>query len=231
MKHLKLLGVALAALFALGISATTAFALPDVSLTLTGSSFPLHLDVTLLSVATQLNTSGGAHLEGVGFLLLLLVSSLTSLGTFEALFTKVKENEAAECKTPSDPLGEVLTKGTYHIVYTSLSPLTLGELFLVEPVTITCGLLETDVKGSVLSSINPGSIGTEGTELISVLGQLKGNGKGKPNLTTYYNAGGTAVKAKLESEFGAGFEESAEEVGAEVTLLALKTNMFVITGR
>jgi hypothetical protein len=233
MKHLKLLGVALAALFALGISATTAFALPDVSLTLTGSSFPLHLDVTLLSVATKLTSASGAGFEGVGFLLLLLALSLTSLGTFEALFTKVKETGGAgsECKSPGDPLGEVLTKGTYHIVYTALTPLTLGLLFLVQPVTLTCGASEFDVRGLVLSSINPGSIGTEGTELISVLGASKGNGKGKPNVTTYYNDGGTAVKAKLETEFGAGFVETDEEVEAEITLLALKTNMFVITSR
>src|SRR6202451_625516 len=130
MKHLKLLGVALAALFALGITTATAFALPDVSLTLAGSSFPLHLDVTLLSVATNLSTSSGAHFEGVGVLLLLLALSLTSLGTFEALFTKVKDSfDGAECKSPGDPLGEVLTKGTYHFVWTSLSPLTLGELY------------------------------------------------------------------------------------------------------
>jgi hypothetical protein len=230
MRHLKLLGVALAALFALGISTTTtAFALPDVSLTLTGSSYPLHLDVTLLSVKTQLTNAGGAHLEGEGFLLLLLTNSLTSLGTFEALFTKVKETGGAECKSAGDPTGEVLTKGTFHIVYTSLSPLTLGALYLVALFTITCGTAETDVRGSVLSSIS--GAGTEGTELISILGVLKGNGKGKPNLTTYYNDGGTAVKAKLESESGAGFVEAAEEVEAEVTLLALKTNMWVITGR
>jgi hypothetical protein len=83
----------------------------------------------------------------------------------------------------------------------------------------------------MLASINPGSIGTEGTELISTLGQLKGNGKGKPSLTTYYNDGGTAVKAKLEAELGAGFQEGAMEVEAEITLLARKTNMFVITAR
>jgi hypothetical protein len=232
MRHLKLLGVALAALFALGISTTTtAFALPDVSLTLAGSSYPLHLDVTLLSVATNLTTNGGVHLEGEGFLLLLLTNQLTSLGTFEALFTKVKEvgGGGASCKSAGDPEGEVLTKGTFHIVYTSLSPLTLGALYLVALFTITCGTAETDVRGLALSSIS--GAGTEGTELISILGVLKGNGKGKPNLTTYYNDGGTAVKAKLEAESGAGFVEAAEEVEAEVTLLALKTNMWVITGR
>jgi hypothetical protein len=234
MKHLKLLGVALAALFAFGITTTTALALPDISLTLTGSSFPLRLDVTLLTVKTELNTIGGTTIDGEGFLLLLLASSLTSLGTFEALFTKVVENgKVNKCKSFGDPEGEVLTKGTYDIVYTSLAPLTLGLLFLVEPLTIMCSgaLVEFDLKGSMLASINPFSIGTERSQIISILGVLKGNGKGKPSLVTYYNDGGTAVKAKLEGENGTGSAEAAVEVQAELTLLALKTNMFVITGR
>jgi hypothetical protein len=187
--------------------------------------------VTLLSVPTNISNSSGVALEGVGFLLLVLALSLTSLGTFEVSFTKVKEKGASECKSPGDPLGEVLMKGTFDLVYTSLSPLTLGALFLAAPLTVTCGATEIDGRGSLLVSSNPSSIGTEGTELISVLGSLRGNKKGKPSVTTYYNNGGTAVKAKLEVEFGAGFVEAAGEVEAEVTLLALKTNMFVVTGR
>jgi hypothetical protein len=230
MRLLKSLGAALVALLALGI--TTASALPDLSLTLTGSSFPLHLDVTLLSVETNLSDAAGSRLEGVGFLLLLFVSSLTNLGTFEALFTNVKETgTTTECRSSGDPLGEVLSKGTYHLVYTSFSPLTLGTLGIIEPQTITCGTIEIDMRGSGLAASSPSSVGTEGTELISTLGLEKGNGKGKPNLSTYYNDGGTAVKAKFEAEFGAGFVETAGEVEAEVTLLVLKSNMFVVTNR
>jgi hypothetical protein len=229
MKHVKLFGVALVALLALGVTtATSAFALPDVSLTLAGSSFPLHLNVTLLTVPTALTSSSGANLTGEGILLLLLTNSLSSLGTFESTFLKVAE-KTTKCNTSGAAEGVVETKGTYHIVYTSLSPLTLGELFLVQPLTIKCGASEIDVRGSVLSSIT--GAGTEGTELTSVSGVLSGNGKGKPSLVTYYNQGGTAVKAKLESEFGAGFVETAEEVKETVTVSALKTNMFVITGR
>jgi hypothetical protein len=230
MKLLKSLGAAFLMLLAFGV--TTAFALPDVGLTLTGSSFPLHLDVTLLHVRTNLSSASGTRLEGEGFLLLLLATTLTSLGLFESLFTKVKESgTTTECHSPGDPLGEVLSKGTWHIVYTSLSPLALGSLGLIEPLTITCGATEIDLKGSVLASTTPASTGTEGTELISALGELRGNKKGKPNLTSYYNDGGTAVRAKLEVEFGAGFVETAGEIEAEVTLLALKTNMFVVTNR
>jgi hypothetical protein len=229
MKHVKLFGVALVALLALGVTtATSAFALPDVSLTLAGSSFPLHLQVTLLTVATQFSSSSGAQLAGEGILLLLLAKSLSSLGTFELTLLKVSEG-TTKCNTPGDAEGVIEVHGTYHIVYTALSPLTLGELFLVEPYIEKCGATEFDLRGSVLSSIT--NAGTEGTELTSLSGTLSGNGKGKPSLVTYYNQGGTAVKAKLESELGAGFVEIAEEVKAVVTVSALKTNMFVITGR
>jgi hypothetical protein len=233
MKHLKLLGVAAVALCAMGIStATTAFALPDVSLTLTGSAFPLHLEVTLLTNTTNLSSASGSTAHGEGLLLLLLASELSSLGTFEALFTKV-ENEGNKCfseeNAAKDPEGEVLTKGTYHIVWTSLSPLTLGTLFLVLEFTLVCGATKTKVRGNVLSSLNAGA--SEATELTSDGGVLAGNGKGVPNLKTYYNNSGASVTAKLEGNSGAGFAQNAEEVTGEVTVTALKGNMFVITGR
>jgi hypothetical protein len=90
--------ITMLAINALVLSSGSASALPDVSLTLTGSSFSLHLDVTLLLVSTHLSTSSGVGLEGVGALLLLLYDSLTSLGTFELLFTKFKERGALNAK-------------------------------------------------------------------------------------------------------------------------------------
>jgi hypothetical protein len=233
MKHLKLIGVVAAALFTLGITtATTAFALPDVSLTLTGSAFPLHLEVTLLTVKTKLSSASAVVASGEGLLLLLLANELSSLGTFEALFTNVV-GEGEKCFSEEngakDPAGEVLTKGTYHIVYTSLTPLTLGTLFLVLEFTLVCGATKTKVRGNVLSSLNAGA--SETTELTSDGGVLAGNGKGVPSLKTYYNNSGTAVSAKLEGNSGAGFTQNAEEVEGEVTVTALKGNMFVITSR
>jgi hypothetical protein len=229
MKISRLFGVAFATLFILVMASTPALA--GLSLTLAGSSFPLRVSVTLLGVATKLTSASGVAAEGVGFLLLLLASSATNLGTFEALFTKVKVGETAECKSEGDPQGEVLSKGTYITVYTSLSPLTSGNLAIISPLNVTCGATEVEIRGTVLASINPASIGTEGTELVSALGSLKGNGKGRPSVRTYYNKGGTAVQAKLEAELGVGFIEAAEEIEAEVTVLAAKTNMVLITGR
>ena len=60
---------------------------------------------------------------------------------------------------------------------------------------------------------------------------LAGNGKGIPSLKIYYNDAGTAVTAKFEGNGGAGFVQDAFEVEGEVTVTALKGNMFVITGR
>jgi hypothetical protein len=235
MRHFKLFGVALVALCAFGITtASSAFALPDVSIAL-GGAYPLHLQVTLLTVKTKLTNVIEENIKGEGLLLLLLVKELTALGTFEALFTKTKlgtKECQSEVGSTKDPLGEILTRGTYHIVYTSLTPLTLGELFLVEPVKIKCGTTEVNVKGSVLSSINTATnCATEATECTSLSGVLKGNGVGVANLTTYYNDAGTAEKAKLEANFGSGFKGAAEEVEEEVTVTALESKMFTVTGR
>ena len=123
----------------------------------------------------------------------------------------------------------MLTKGTYHIVYTSLSPLTLGTLFLLLEFTLVCGATKTKVRGNVLSSLNAGA--SETTELTSDSGVLAGNSKGVPNLKTWYNNAGTAQTARLEQNSGAGFMQNALEVEGEVTVTALKGNMFVITGR
>jgi hypothetical protein len=232
MKHLKLLGVALVALFTLGLTAaTSSFAqLPDVSIAL-GGSYPLHLEVTLLNVATQLATTGTEALKGTGLLLLFLTEQLTSLGSFEVLFTSVLNPSSGEkCfsenGTTKDTAGEVLTLGTFHVVLRPGG--SLGELFLVQPLKVVCGTVTVHVRGSVLSSIN--GAGTEGSELTALKGLLHGE-KGKPELTEYLNNGGTIVGAKLESDFGTGFLTSDESVEGEVTATALEGKMFVITTR
>jgi len=219
MKCFRLFGVALMAMFALGVTmASSASALPDVSV-LPGELTLVHLDVTDLTVATKLSNPVEV-LRGTGLLLLLLADELTSLGTFEALFTNVVDEADVECHSVDDESGEVLTSGTYHIVYTSLSPLEIGALYLVLPLEIECASLTIKIEGSVLSSLKPAASGTDQT---SVAGVLKGNGEGKPNLVNYYNDGGTIVKAKLTVHAAGGTaKEGAEEVEEEVTVYALQ---------
>jgi hypothetical protein len=234
MKYVKVLGVAFAALFALGIStASTAFALPDLSISL-GGSYPLHLEVTLLTLATKLSAVAEATaLTGEGLLVLFLTAALTSLGTFQALFLKVKNAGGAKCASEGDKEGEILTRGTFHLVYTSLSGsafgLQLGVLFLVELVpVVTCGEEKIKIKGSVIGAIS--GAGTEGTELTSLSATLSGNGKGIPTFNVFYNDEALPRLARLESNFGAGFVPTAEETGS-VTTFTLEGKMFNITSR
>jgi hypothetical protein len=237
MKYFKFFGAALAALSALGIAtASSAFALPDISITL-GGAYPLHLEVTLTTAKTKLSNVVKENLTGEGILLLYLLTALGHLGTFEALFTKVRKSTTpcfSEEGGKKDPSEEILTKGSWHLVYTSLAGsaqgLQLGILHLVAPVTIKCGAEEVLVKGDVLSSVDA-LTGTEATEYTALSGVLKGNGEGGPNIKFFYNEGGTSVKAKLEANFGTGFKEAAEEVEELITVTALESKMFVVTSR
>src|ERR1700728_6075 len=129
MKRLKLVGVLMGALFVLAAMATSAFALPDLSVTLTGGKYPVEATGKVTG-KTSLGTSSGVALSGEGVTLTLTQAELSALGTFTTSFTKVKQG-SIECHSNGDAAGVVLVKGEYHIVYTSLSPLTLGTLFLV----------------------------------------------------------------------------------------------------
>jgi hypothetical protein len=227
MKYVKLLVVALGAMFALGVAtaaSSSALTLPDVSIAL-GGSYPLHLEVTNLTVKSKLSNPVEA-LEGVGLLILFLTEQLTSLGTFEVLFTKVQTAAKVSCASEGDTNGEVLTKGTFHIV-----PVGGGKvdtLYLVANFKVNCGSKSIKVQGSVLQSISS-LTGTEGTEYSSLSGaKITGNGAGKPTLTTYLTDSEAVATAKLESNFGSGFKESAEEVEEPVTATALEGKMFTI---
>src|ERR1700738_910621 len=212
MKHLKILGIALVAMFVFGITATSAFALPDVSIVLAGT-YPLHLNFEDNGkTESLLETTGGSALHGKGLKVLLLFKELSPLGTFEALFLNVIVLPGKEsCNTEGDKAGEVLTKGTFHVVWRTLKTdpegkLTLGIAFLPETVTIKCQKTTTKVKGCALSTLEA----AEG-ELSESTGELKGS-KGKNNLTEYYNNEGKLVKCILESNFGTGFQQSDEVV-------------------
>ena len=72
MKRLGALVVVAGAVAFVGLTATTSFALPDISIAL-GGAYPLHLQVTLLTVPTKLTNTIEENFKGEGLLLLLLV--------------------------------------------------------------------------------------------------------------------------------------------------------------
>jgi hypothetical protein len=206
--------------------------LPDISITLPGSSYPLHLNYESLTVKTKLEDGNGALLEGKGLKLLLLTGELASLGTFRADFFNVEETSSAKkCHTSGDKTATVLTEGSFHLVYTNLKPLYLGLLFLPNEVKVECEGVTTKVRGDVISGVNF-SGNSEETELLNIKGKLeKGSTAGSQEITEYYNEGGTKVKAGLIAETGSVEHASNEQVKEETELTALSPNMFVITSR
>lgn len=224
MRHLKILGVALVAMFALGITATSALAaLPDVSIAL-GGTYPLHLNFADNGkTATRLNTTAGNKIEGKGVATLLLWTELSSLGTFTANFLNVKEKTVA-CNTEGDATETVLTKGSAHVVFLTLTTdpenkLTLGIAFLPELVTVKCGKAVAKVEGCVVGPITDPANGTEDVTLAT--GTLLGDGKGKQKQTEYYENAGKLTKCILLSNFGTGNVQSEENIGEAVHYEAL----------
>jgi hypothetical protein len=226
MRHFKILGVAFAALFILGVTATSAFAtLPDVS----ALAFPLHLNFADNGkTATKLETLGGAlALKGEGVSLLMLAKALGSLGSYTTVFLNVTLVGGESCNTAGSAKGEVaVPENEYHVVYPSLSPLTLGLAFLVKEFSFKCGLVEVKIRGCALAKITEPSTEAETT---LAAGVLLGTG-GKNELTEFENAEGTGkVKCILEANVGAGFTQADETVGESVHLVALESGMFKIS--
>jgi hypothetical protein len=241
MRHLKVLGVGVLAMFGLMAFAITAASsaevtLPDVHL-LSTETYPLHLNFSdNKPTATKLSNAKGGKLEGTGLLLLFLTFGLSSLGSFEVLFLKVFEPKSKVlCNSVGDPTGsgEVLLKGSFHIVPTTANGEPLAILFLFAPFKIECeaGAKKFSVKGEALSSIKFKANPTEAESLTELCGVSTGNGAGKPTLTEYINDAGAKVKVQLLSELGSGEGESAEEVGGEVCPEALGGKMFQVLNR
>jgi hypothetical protein len=219
--------IAAASLTGLIAPATTS-ALPDTSLTLPGSTFPLHLNFADNNkTVTELQSASGSVTQGAGLSLLILIGGSTALGTFRTDFLNIK-GSGKVCHSVGDAAGVILVEGSSNLVYTSLSPLTLGTLYIPKAFEVECEDLAIEIQGSVLASAN--GIGTENSELTTASGQLTGT-KGKPAIKTYYNDAGAPVQPLLLSNAGGGFVQSNLIVAGEPVLTALGNNMFRITSR
>jgi hypothetical protein len=237
MKRLKLAGVMLMVLCAMGLMVTSAFAaLPDISITLcTGACvYPLHLNYSSETVKWRLESASGTEIKSTGLHVLYLIGELSALGTYRAIFLHfVNGAEPAESCLNTANAGEVLTEGSFHIVYTSLSPLTLGTLYLMNAITITCpgAVITFKVKGSLIGAIRtPGSSNTE--QLIGLKDLISGS-KGKQEFRAYENASGGKLLAQLLCEHTgiAGFKECNQVVEGEPEATALEGKMFVLSSR
>jgi hypothetical protein len=228
MRHVKTLGVALIAMLALGLTAMSAFAtLPDLSIQL-GGAYPIHMQFNDNgTTSVRLNDTGGDQTTYKGLLLLLLASELSALGAFGELVLNVKMATKRCEQTGEKNKEEVLIKGTYHLVYPSLTPLTLGLALSMEPVAYNCEKVKIKVQGCALAQITDPLTAAVDVELMTTT--LLGDGKGKNILTKYDNAAGTGtVNCILETNFGIEFLQAEESVEESIHLSTLQNKMFSI---
>jgi hypothetical protein len=223
MKHLKIAGLLLASLFALGLMTTSAFALPDLGL-LSGENFPG--EAKARSTATvALENSGGSVLTGTGVETKLVWASLSALGVYTSEFKSVGKG-TIKCETTGAGAGNVLVGGEVHLVFTSTSPLTVAMLLLVPEITLECAGLDIKVRGAVL-----GTYGSAlNADLTTFTGELKGS-LGVQNLTKYFNNGGTVVEASLLSSVeGGAFKKSSLNIAAAQEFKVEGGKMIIVTG-
>jgi hypothetical protein len=208
---------------AVSVAAASAETLPDVSIAL-GGSYPIHLLFKDNGkTASFFESVNGEGLESIGFELLLLFANLSALGTYLASLLGVKD-----CNTAGDAEGVILMNGEFHVVLLA-GKTRLGLLLLQPKVTVECGASNLKFEGLLLASLQ--NTGSESTELAQFGAILKGNSKGKAELTKYINDSGTESVALYLSNFGTGFLESALDIEEEITMTTLESKMFVISPR
>ena len=250
MLRLKVFGVALVALFVVGVmTAGAAFAestpLPQVHTALTGENYPLNLlgqkTATTEGEIALANPDGELPANTISVLLAL--SELGSLGTALILFTGVREEKAVggtKCNTAGDAVGVVLVPETqWHLVYTSLSPgkeLETGGLILVPKFEIICGAQKTTTEGPNLGKFVeiPGDStnGGDSTQ-IATNTHCSNRMNGIQEVSSYFNDSSleeTSVLLKANIS-GLGNANSCEEVAGTLTLEVepgSNTSMFTV---
>src|ERR1700720_4403261 len=154
MRKLRMLGVALLALFAVGaVAAATSSAVLPVFLPLATSANPVKFIDK--SGAGTFRTAGGTVLtatsdESTGEYL------STALGEFDILFLGVKSSGVACTGLPDTVSGSVLVKGTFHLVYLlALSAKHVGVAFLLNEVHFSCSIVLVRLRGCMIGLILP----------------------------------------------------------------------------
>lgn len=189
MQRFKILGIALMAVFALSVVAsTTASAsvtvLPEKQeIKWTGESGKGTLEVlkSIFNVVCQKDKSEGT------------IEKDKPLGLFHIDFEGCKAAIAA-CTGLGEANEVILTLGTYHLVFDSLTPKLvnagIGVLFLVEPTHFECGGKLFIVEGQVLCLIKPTNTLTKHFEIKCDRGKEAGD----PGETVYWDESGKEVK-------------------------------------
>jgi hypothetical protein len=194
-----------------------------------GAALPavLFLPGVTSAVLSGSGTTAAVHLFGVknvvakGYVFELHIKeNMASSGTAKIEITNAELEEGGrKCTTPGAGTGIIILEGEWHAV------LALGGasnlfllLLLIKEATFVCSppSLSIKVKGSALFDALPFNKEILTSESLEIeTGKCVGN---RPAYKEYINDAGTMVSAKLESNFGLGFEESCLELAGKVKL-------------
>jgi hypothetical protein len=222
MKRLKVFCLMMLAVSAVGfgLAGSAVAALPEVLL-LSGETGSLLLNSLTNTFVTSLETIESNAIKGKGVLVQLHFPNVNSnLGTYELLFLKVTYNGTACTSNGDNPEEVLLPKGTFHLVYDSLTVLGVAALFLVPEFKFPCKTGATTTVlvvtlGNQLVLVFP--VGSEVLTSEEVRSTSLCN-KGKPLDTKWWNDNGTVLTARLEANVGAGFVTACENVEGTVFL-------------
>jgi hypothetical protein len=238
MQKVRLLVFAAMALMALGFAASSASAAPTSTsaLLLAGDSFPVKfssLPKEPNTITSELQGTAGT-LKGSGLLLQGEVLKATG-GLYEVLFLNVTLG-GVPCNSLGDPSGEVLVGPYNFFLVHDLSENTGGGVLFEVGNTahllhIECGAVLIEIKGNVLGLIKP-----VGTEVLwtGAKGSLEckvkagEEGEGTPKENKYWTSLlASELKARLESNFGTGFKQACELIGAAGFELEIDVNKMI----
>lgn len=225
MQRLKILGVALMAVFALGafVSATASAevkVLPEAAESFKGESGKGTLEVlkSKFAVTCQKDKSEGTF------------EAKKPLGTFHIDFEECTTiGGIVTCTGLGEASGIILTLGTTHLVFDKLgtgAELGVGVLFLVEPTHFECAGVLQIVEGQVLCLITPVGKKANHFEITCT----KGKEKGDPGETVYWNEAGTEVKMGEELLLTKENEKAGVMSGESTTALILTEKEIEIMG-
>lgn len=217
MKRFSMIGMAFLAVMAVGaFAASSAFALPEISKQgkWTGKNDGTG-EPTLETLAKSKITCKEATASGE--------DTSASLGTFTIHFKSNCASGGFTCRSLGDAVGFILTGGTYHYVWDTLTTLGVAILFLPNELHLECasGLVLIIVKsqsangGIVCLLLEPSS--SKATHLFHCE-----QTSGDQSERTYWNDSGTEIKnAELLCSTNEGsFESCAELALGEVTYTA-----------
>jgi hypothetical protein len=225
MKRFRILGIALLAVFAVGVVAAAnasaeVVVLPGASQNFTGAGGSATLETAGgVVVVCETDTNEGT------------IEASKPLGTFHIHFLKCKIKAlgvTAPCASLDHKVSEeaILMLGTYHLVFDhlgmTLSEDGVGVLFLLEHLHFTCetGIIKILVLmlGELLCLIKP--VNTKAAHFEIVCNETAGD----PSETVYWNEAGTEVKMGTEALKAALNEGKEEGAGLRTTMTETPEN-------